>query len=98
MLVSPDFFKLSPVYFLINGVQVGTTLGREVGEYVASTYQLPVLNVKLQMRQAYRQCIFDGSSIFHLGDAQSKANASAFIDEILGLFATNAANQKAVKK
>ena len=87
-----------PVYFLINGVQVGTTLGREVGEYVASTYQLPVLNVKLQMRQAYRQCIFDGSSIFHLGDAQSKANASAFIDEILGLFATNVANQKAVKK
>ena len=87
-----------PVYFLINGVQVGTTLGREVGEYVASTYQLPVLNVKLQMRQAYRQCIFDGSSIFHLGDAQSKANASAFIDEILGLFSTDAVNQKAVVK
>ena len=80
--------------FLINGVQPGTTLGREVGEYVANTYQLPVLNTKLQLRQAYRQCVFDGSSIFHVGDSQTKANASAFVDEVLELSGLKSTRKK----
>lgn len=83
-----------PVYFLINGIQPGTTLGREVSEYVANTYQLPVLNTKLQLRQAYRQCVFDGSSIFHVGDSQTKANASAFVDEVLELSGLKSTRKK----
>lgn len=85
-----------PLFFLINGVQPGTTLGREVSEYVAATYQLPVLNTKLQHRQAYRQCFFDGSSIFHVGDNQTKANATAFVDEVLAISGCEPANQSQV--
>lgn len=74
-----------PMYFVINGVQSGTTLGREVSEYVAATYQLPVMNTKLQFRQAYRQCMFDGSSVFHVGDTPTKNNANDFVEEVLAL-------------
>jgi len=87
-----------PVFFLINGVQPGTTLGREVGEYVSNTYQLPVLNTKLQLRQAYRQCVFDGSSIFHVGDSQTKSNASAFVEEVLELSGLKPAKTPRKKK
>lgn len=71
------------LYFLINGVREGTILAKEVSDYVADEFGLPVLANRLQMREVYRQCIGSGATIFHMKDEGAKDNAIAVINEIL---------------
>lgn len=78
-------------YIVINGVRAGTKLGAEVAEYVAEVfgenYSTQVLGTRLQMREGYKQALFQGESIFQLKEPQAIANAKAFVDEVLAIAA-----------
>lgn len=72
-----------PAHVVINGVKPGTSLGREVGEYVKQTYEVPVFKTQISQREAYKSCFFKGATIFHMGDKKLAADANNLLDEIL---------------
>lgn len=74
-------------YIVINGVRAGTKLGQEVVDYVSDLYgeqyNVAVMNTRLQMREGYKQSLFQGESIFQLKEVSTIENANAFVDEVL---------------
>ncbi len=77
--------KKPTAHIVINGVRPGTVLSSDVSRYVMEKYSLPVLETQIQMREAYRQGIPAGATIFQIGDKGSVKNANAFVDELLAI-------------
>ena len=74
--------------FVINGVRKGTTLGREIAEVIKEVYAIPVLDTKIDSREAYKSAFITGSSVFHSKQTDVIENATAFVNEakrVIGL-------------
>jgi len=78
--------QLPRAHVVINSVRPGTTLGQEVSDYVAQMYGLPILKTSIQQREAYRQCVIDGASVFHYGDKGAIKNANDLMAELAAIF------------
>lgn len=74
-----------PAYVVINAVKAGTSLGKDVGDYVREMYAVPVLKTVITQREAYKQCFFRGQTVFHMGDKRIAADANNLVDEILDM-------------
>ena len=74
--------------FVINGVRKGTTLGREIAEVIKDVYSMPVLDTKIDSREAYKTAFISGSSVFNSKQTDVIENATAFVNEakkVIGL-------------
>lgn len=75
--------KNPPAYVVINAVKAGTSLGKEVSNYVREQYAVPVFETVITQREAYKQCFFKGATVFHMGDKKIATDANNLVDEIL---------------
>lgn len=75
---------------LLNQVQPGTTLAKEV-EAVLPQFDIPLLATQFSQRQVYRQAAAFGSSVLELGAKANPAigEVNALTNEILQILATN---------
>lgn len=75
--------RLPPASVIINAVKPGTTLGKQVGEYVSSTYDVPVLKTSVSQREAYKKAFFGGKTIYQMDDEKLMEEADMLIQEVI---------------
>ena len=80
--------NIPPASFIINGVRKGTTLGKEITDVIQQVYEMPVLETKIDSREAYKSAFITGTSVFRTKQSDVIENATAFVNEakrVIGL-------------
>jgi chromosome partitioning protein len=74
-----------PASVVINAVKAGTSLGREVGGYVAEHYKVPVHDTIITQREAFKKAFFSGETVFTKGDKKVVEEATQLVKEIIAV-------------
>lgn len=69
-------------HFVVNMVRKGTTLGKEIKATLQASFDVPVLDTEIQLREGYKSALLQGGSVFQIKEPEVIRNASEFVAEV----------------